>query len=50
MFGHLVEADSGSYNCLAMISSSQANVVTSNSTSASETIDVGRKKFSFCPQ
>ena len=48
MFRRLVEADSGSYNCSALISSSQANFVTSNSTSGSETIDVGRKKFSFC--
>ena len=48
VFRHLVEADSGSYNCLAMISSSQTNIVTSDSTSGSETIDVGRKKFSFC--
>ena len=45
-FGHLVEGDSGSYNCSAAISSSLANVVPSDSNSVSETIQIGRK-FSF---
>ena len=47
MFGHLVEGDSGSYNCSAAISSSVANIVTSDSIFSSVTIEVGRKKFIF---
>ena len=46
-FGHLVEGDSGSYNCSAVISSSLANVVTSDSNFSFETIEVERKKFVF---
>ena len=42
-FRHLFEADSGSYNCSAMLISSQDNIIASDSTSAAETIDVGRK-------
>ena len=47
-FSHLLEADAGSYNCTAFITSSQPNVIDSDSTSGLESIDVGRKlEFSF---
>ena len=47
-FNHLLEADAGSYNCTAFITSSQPNVVDSDSTSGLESIDVGRKlEFTF---
>ena len=46
-FGHLVEGDSGSYNCSAMVSSSVANIVTSDSNFNFEMIEVERKKFVF---
>ena len=36
----LLEEDTGSYNCLAMIASTQANVVSSDSRSISESIEV----------
>ena len=42
-FRRLFEADRGSYNCSAMLTSSQDNVIASDSISAAETIDVGRK-------
>jgi hypothetical protein len=44
-FSHLLEADTGTYNCSAYIASppSLPNVITSDSTSGSESIDIGRK-------
>ena len=44
-FSHLLEADTGAYNCSAYITSppSLPNVITSDSTSGSESINVGRK-------
>ena len=44
-FSHLLEADAGAYNCSAYITSppSLPNVITSDSTSGSESIGVGRK-------
>jgi hypothetical protein len=44
-FSHLLEADAGAYNCSANITSppSLPNVITSDSTSGSESIDIGRK-------
>ena len=43
VFRRLLEADSGLYNCSAMSTSSQDNVIASDSISAVETLDVGRK-------
>ena len=45
MFSHLLEADTGAYNCSAYTTSplSVPDVITSDSTSASESISVGRK-------
>ena len=45
-FNHLVEADTGAYNCSAYITSSQPNVISSDSTSGLESIYVGRKYLS----
>jgi hypothetical protein len=44
-FTHLLEADTGAYTCSAYITSppSLPNVITSDSTSGSESISVGRK-------
>ena len=44
-FSHLLEADAGAYNCSAYTTSplSVPNVITSDSTSASESISVGHK-------
>ena len=44
-FAHLLEADSGAYNCSALVRSppSQPNVVSSGSSYGSESISVGRK-------
>ena len=44
-FNHLLEADTGAYNCSAYITSppSLPNVITSDSTSGLESISVGRK-------
>ena len=44
-FSHLLEADAGAYNCSAYIRSppSLPNVITSDSTSGSESISIGRK-------
>ena len=44
-FSHLLEADAGAYNCSAYKTSplSVPDVITSDSTSASESISVGRK-------
>ena len=44
-FSHLLEADVGAYNCSAYITSpsSLPNVITSDSTSGSESISIGRK-------
>ena len=42
-FNCLREGDIGSYNCSAMVTSSQPNVMTSDPTSGSESVDVGRK-------
>ena len=44
-FSHLLEADAGTYNCSAYITSSSSlpNVITSDSTSGSESISIGRK-------
>ena len=42
-FSHLLEVDAGSYNCSAFITSSQPNVIGSDSTSGLESIDVGCK-------
>ena len=44
-FSFLLEADSGAYNCSAYITSPQSlpNLITSDSTSGSEFIIVGRK-------
>ena len=44
-FRHLLETDTGAYSCLAYVTSppSQPNVITSDSTSGSESINVGRK-------
>ena len=44
-FSHLLEADAGAYNCSAYITSppSLPNVITSDFTTGSESIDVGRK-------
>ena len=39
-FRHLLEEDSGSYNCSAMIVSTQANVISSDSRSISNSIEV----------
>jgi hypothetical protein len=46
-FSHLLEADAGAYSCSAYIASppSLPNVITSDSTSGSEPISIGRK----CP-
>ena len=46
-FNHLREGDTGSYDCSAMVTSSQPNVMTSDPTSGSESIDVGRKLLKF---
>ena len=45
MFNHLLEADTGTYSCLAIITSppSQPNVIANHSASGSESITVGRK-------
>ena len=42
-FNHLREGDTGSYDCSAMVTSSQPNVMTSDPTSGSESVVVGRK-------
>ena len=42
-FNHLREGDTGSYDCSAVVTSSQPNVMTSDPTSGSESVDVGRK-------
>ncbi len=44
-FTHLLEADTGAYSCSAYIASppSLPNMITSDSTSGSESITVGRK-------
>ena len=42
-FRRLFESDSGSYNCSAKLATSQDNVITSESISAAESIDVERK-------
>ena len=44
-FRHLLETDTGAYSCSAYVTSppSQPNVITSDSTSGSESINVGRK-------
>ena len=44
-FSHLLEADAGAYNCSAYTTSplSVPNVITSDPTSGSETISIGRK-------
>ena len=44
-FAHLLEADTGAYNCSALVRSppSQPNVVSSGSSYGSESISVGRK-------
>jgi hypothetical protein len=45
MFTHLLEADTGAYNCSAYVTSppSLPNVITSDLTSGLESISVGRK-------
>ena len=45
MFNHLLEADTGTYNCSAFMTSppSQPNVIVSDPASGSESINVGRK-------
>ena len=43
-FSYLTEADAGSYNCSAFITSSLAYVIASDSTSTSEAISVERKQ------
>ena len=43
-FSYLIEADSGSYNCSAFITSSYAYVIASDSISTSESISVERKQ------
>ena len=42
-FNYLLEADAGAYNCSAFTTSSQPNVIPSDSTSGMESIDVWRK-------
>ena len=48
-FSHLLEADTGVYTCSAFTTSSQPNVIASDSISGLESITVGRKleKFFF---
>ena len=42
-FTHLLEADTGAYNCSAYITSPQPNVIDSDSTSDSASISIGCK-------
>ena len=42
-FSHLLEGDEGPYNCFAIATSSQSNVIASEPTSAAESITVQRK-------
>ena len=42
-FAHLLEMDTGAYNCSAYITSPQPNVIDSDSTSDSASISIGRK-------
>ena len=45
-FNHLVEADTGAYNCSAYITSSQPNVISSDFTFGLESISVACKYLS----
>ena len=43
MFNHLLVADTGTYNCSAMIASPSSHVIVSDPAFGSESINVGRK-------
>ena len=43
VFNYLFEADTGTYSCSVLITSSHSNVVASDTTTDSESINVGRK-------
>ena len=42
-YSHLLESDSGAYNCSAMLIPEQANIIASDSASSIQHLSVGRK-------